>query len=428
MTRPTWSLVQGMFYTAIRSVMMHKLRSFLTILGLVFGVASVIVMLAVAEGASQTAQEQIALLGVNNVIVRSVKPAVDAPINFRSFIQDYGLKYDDLRRIQDTLPSVVRVTPLREFVHEARYNDATIDARIVGVDPSYFEVNKLQLARGRFLDPSDIKSRRNVCVIGETVATQIYRGESALGKAIQVNGKDFFRVVGVLMYRTPSAGIGSSLSAQDLNQDIIIPLSTDRSRIGDVLVKQQQGSFSRQRLELSQITVEVKDRYQVKATASALDGLLAKYHPNKDYAITVPLDLIEQAQATQRIFNFVLGATAAISLLVGGIGIMNIMLASVSERTREIGVRRALGAKQRDIVIQFLVETAFLSLVGTIIGLVLGVMAPPLVSYFSGMNTVVSTWSLFVAAAVSIVVGISSGIYPARQAAKLDPIEALRHS
>jgi putative ABC transport system permease protein len=174
--------------------------------------------------------------------------------------------------------------------------------------------------------------------------------------------------------------------------------------------------------------VEVKDRYQVKATASALDGLLAKYHPNKDYAITVPLDLIEQAQATQRIFNFVLGATAAISLLVGGIGIMNIMLASVSERTREIGVRRALGAKQRDIVIQFLVETAFLSFVGTLIGLVLGVMAPPLVSYFSGMNTVVSTWSLFVAASVSIVVGISSGIYPARQAAKLDPIEALRHS
>jgi putative ABC transport system permease protein len=156
--------------------------------------------------------------------------------------------------------------------------------------------------------------------------------------------------------------------------------------------------------------------------------LLAKYHPDQDYAITVPLDLIEQAQATQRIFNFVLGATAAISLLVGGIGIMNIMLASVSERTREIGIRRALGARQSDIILQFLIETAFLSLVGTLIGLGFGVLSPYLVSYLSGMTTIVSPWSLLIASAVSLFVGIASGIYPARQAAKLDPIEALRHS
>ena len=428
MSRRSWLHWGGMFSTALRSVMMHKLRSFLTILGLVFGVASVIVMLAVAEGASQTAQRQIASLGINNIIVRSVKPAVDGPVNFRSFIQEFGLKYDDLRRIRETLDTVVRITPLREFVHEARYEDATIDARLVGADPSYFEVNRLQLARGRFLDPADMESRSNVCVIGEEVAKKIYPGQSAIDKSIQVNNQHFFRVVGVLMYRTPSAGIGSSLAAQDLNKDIVVPLTTDRSRIGDILSKRQQGSFSRQRLELSQITIEVSDRFQVKATANALDGLLAKYHPNKDYAITVPLDLIEQAQATQRIFNFVLGATAAISLLVGGIGIMNIMLASVSERTREIGIRRALGARQSDIVLQFLIETAFLSTVGTLIGLGFGIVSPPLVSYFSGMTTIVSPWSLVIASAVSLFVGIASGIYPARQAAKLDPIEALRHS
>lgn len=428
MSRRSWLHWGGMFSTALRSVLMHKLRSFLTILGLVFGVASVIVMLAVAEGASQAAQRQIASLGINNIIVRSVKPAVDGPINFRSFILDFGLKYDDLRRIRETLDTVVRVTPLREFVHEARFEDATIDARLVGADPSYFAVNRLELARGRFLDPADIESRNNVCVIGEEVATRVYRGQSAIGKSIQVNNQHFFRIVGVLMYRTPSAGIGSSLAAQDLNLDIIIPITTDRSRIGDVLMRRQQGSFSRQRLELSQITIEVADRFQVKATANALDGLLAKYHPNKDYAITVPLDLIEQAQATQRIFNFVLGATAAISLLVGGIGIMNIMLASVSERTREIGIRRALGARQSDIVLQFLIETAFLSSVGTLIGLGFGIVSPPLVSYFSGMTTIVSPWSLVIASAVSLFVGIASGIYPARQAAKLDPIEALRHS
>ncbi len=428
MSRRSWLHWGGMFSTALRSVLMHKLRSSLTILGLVFGVASVIVMLAVAEGASQTAQRQIASLGINNIIVRTVKPIVDAPFNFRSFIQEYGLKYDDLRRIKETLDTVVRITPLREFVHEARYQDKTIDARLVGVDPSYFEVNRLQLARGRFLDPADLESQSNVCVIGEEVAKKIYPGQSAIDKSIQVNNEHFFRIVGVLMYRTPSAGIGSSLAAQDLNKDIVVPLTTDRSRIGEVLMKRQQGSFSRQRLELSQITIEVADRFQVKATANALDGLLAKYHPKKDYVITVPLDLIEQAQATQRIFNFVLGATAAISLLVGGIGIMNIMLASVSERTREIGIRRALGARQSDIVLQFLIETAFLSSVGTLIGLGLGILSPPLVSYFSGMTTIVSPWSLVIATAVSLFVGIASGIYPARQAAKLDPIEALRHS
>ncbi len=417
----------GMVRMSIRSVMMHKLRSFLTILGLVFGVASVIVMLAVAEGASQESQRQIASLGINNVIVRSTKPAADTqPINFRSFELSYGLTYYDLRRIRETLETAVRVTPLREFPEEGRYGEGVMDVRVVGVHPSYFPTNRLEVARGRFLELADMEGVRNVCVIGETVAIDVFRGLSPIGKSIQIGNEQFFRVVGVLKYRTPSAGIGSSLAAQDLNRDVVIPLTTDRSRIGDLLEKREQGSFKRERLELSQVTIEVRSKEDVKATASALQGLLAKYHPRQDFAITIPLDLLEQAQATQRIFNFVLGATAAISLLVGGIGIMNIMLASVSERTREIGIRRALGARQSDIVLQFLVETTTLSLLGTGIGLCLGLGAPRLVAYLSGMETIITPWSIIAAAAVAFSVGIVSGIYPARQAARMDPIEALR--
>jgi len=415
--------------TALRGVLMHKLRSMLTVLGLVFGVASVIVMLAVAEGASRQAQETIAALGVKNIIVRSVKPTTtESDIDDNGGELEYGVTYDDLRRITDTLTSVVRVTPLREFPQEARYGAHNLDARLVGVNPSYFEMNRIELARGRFLDPADLKSRGNVCVIGHEISSEIFRGRSPLGKSIQVGNQLFFRIVGVQQYKTPSAGVGSSLSAQDMNRDIVIPLTTDRSRFGDVITRRQQSGYEEYRLELSQVTVEVADTNQVKSTASALEGLLAKYHPNKDFAITIPLDLLEQAQETQRIFNFVLGSTAAISLLVGGIGIMNIMLASVSERTREIGIRRALGAKQKDIVFQFLVETASLSLFGTLLGIIVGLGAPSLVSWMSGMKTIVTPWSVLAAAAVSLSVGVIFGIYPARQAAQLDPIEALRRA
>lgn len=413
----------------MRGVFMHKLRSMLTVLGLVFGVASVIVMLAVAEGASQQAQRQIAALGVNNIIVRSIKPTTtESEINYSAWGQEYGVTYADLRRIQETLTSVVHVTPLREFPEEARHAAEHLDARLVGVHPAYFKMNNIQLARGRFLEPSDLRARANVCVIGEDIAKEIFRGRNPINKSIQVANQHFFRIVGVQGYKTPSGGVGSSLSAQDLNKDVVIPLTTDRSRIGEVLRKRTQGGYSTERLELSQVTVEVADRFQVKSTAAALEGLLAKYHPKKDYAITVPLDLLEQAQATQRIFNFVLGATAAISLLVGGIGIMNIMLASVSERTREIGIRRALGAKQQDIVFQFLIETASLSLFGTIAGVMVGLITPPIVGYLSGMDTVITSWSVLIASLVSLSVGVVFGIYPARQAAQLDPIEALRRA
>ena len=331
-------------------------------------------------------------------------------------------------RILDTVNTVVDATPHREFIHEARHQSQKIDARVVGIYPNYAVANRLDIAQGRFIQPHDLKDFRNICVIGSELAEKLFRHESPIGRSVQIANRHFFRVVGVTRYRTPSAGVGSSLSAEDFNRDIYIPLTSDRARIGETLSRSQQGSYVVEKLELSQITVQVGDIDDVKPTAKVLEGLLAKTHKQTDFTVVSPLDLLEQAEANQRIFSAVLGSTAAISFLVGGIGIMNIMLASVSERTREIGIRRALGARQRDIVMQFLFETVVLSGIGTLIGLGLGIGAPGLVSWMSGMRTEVTLWSALIAVLVSFTVGMVFGIYPARAAAKLDPIEALRRA
>ncbi len=415
---------------AIRSLLLHKLRSLLTVMGLVFGVSSVIIMLAVGEGASEKAQRQIQALGANNIIVRSKKPVQQSTKASSQDDQEgvliYGLTYDDLERIDETIPTVKMTTPLREFKKKIRYLDREIEGRIVGVTPDYLEMNRLVESEGRFIDDIDLDLRKNICVVGYDAATRLFPYESPVGKSVRVGNKDYYRIVGTTAFRAPSAGTGSSLSAQDFNLDVYIPLTTDRVRFGHLLINDTKGSTTLEQLELSQITVAVNSINAVKATARVLESLLGKYHPESDYSITVPLELLEQARETKRIFNLVLGSTAAISLLVGGIGIMNIMLATVTERTREIGIRRALGARKRDIVWQFLVETGVLSVTGSLIGAIIGLLAPQLVSQFSGMETIITPWSMFAAIGVSLLTGVIFGVYPAIRAAALDPIEALR--
>jgi len=421
-----WTKIYALIRMSLRSLMLHKLRSLLTVLGLVIGVASVIIMLSIAEGAGRENQRQIESLGINNIIVRSVKPSEDDSQSERQSLLEYGLTYDDMRRIKDTMADVEDVAPFREFRHEARYLDRMIEARVVGIRSEYKTTNRLQVVQGRFIEPYDLQTSANVCVLGAELAAKLFRYESPLEQTVQIADKHRFQVVGVTATKMSSAGAGSSLAAQDFNRDFYIPLTTDQKRIGEVLYRRTEGGSTNEKLELSQLTVRVKGPDRIKSVAAAIESLLSLTHEKDDFAITIPLDLLERLKASQQLFTFILASIAAISLLVGGIGIMNIMLATVSERTGEIGIRRALGATKSDITLQFLVETLVLSATGALIGAAVGVIVPPIISLVSGRETAITFWGPCIAVVVALVTGLIFGIYPARRAASLDPIEALR--
>ena len=360
----------------LKSLLLHKLRSGLTMLGIVFGVFSVIAMLAIGEGASAQAQKQIVALGATNIIVRSIKP-VEGSMNDQSGggIPRYGLLRSDLRRLTKTISTVVNAIPVRELPREARYLKNTMNSRLVGCTSEYLDVNHLKITKGRFLSDSDQDTFANVVVLAHGVAEELFPIEEPLGKAIQVD-QMYYTVIGVTGERTASAGIGGSLTAQDFNKDLYIPINTFRARLGDVIMTPKQGGMDSEYVELNQITLTVHDVEDVLKTADVVRGTIEKFHTQKDFAVVVPLELLKQADQLRQIFNIVLGSIAAISLVVGGIGIMNIMLATVTERTREIGIRRALGAKQRDIIEQFLTETVVLSGSGGFMGMGLGLLTP----------------------------------------------------
>lgn len=419
-------------------------------LGIVFGVFSVIAMLAIGEGASAQAQKQVLELGATNVIVRSVKPPHEVTqSSTRSRVLQYGLLRSDYKILTETLPTITSAAPIREVDREIRYLKEAMNARVVGCTADYQEMNHLQLSQGRFLTGSDQEKLLNVTVIANEVANSLFKFEDPLGKSIRI-GPMFYTVVGVTKDRTASAAIGGSLSGQDYNKDVYIPIKTLQAREGDLDIKNQAGSMTAEHIELNQITLRVNDKDSVLPTAQAIRETLEQSHPRtKDYAVVVPLELLKQAEQIRMIFNVVLGSIAAISLVVGGIGIMNIMLATVTERTREIGVRRALGARQIDIIEQFLTETIVLAGSGVLIGVVFGLLTPvtflgiqwfvqnfvmegnsagsEVGRMFFDLHPQIAFWSLPVAFGISVTIGIISGIYPAISAARLDPIEALRH-
>jgi putative ABC transport system permease protein len=413
----------------MRSLLLHKLRSGLTVLGIVFGVAAVISMLAIAEGTSRVAREQIKALGATNIIIRSVKPSEETMTQGgrSSRILNYGLKYADYDRIVDTIPTIRKVLPIREIRKQIRRGSYFLDGRVVGTTEDFADFNLLRMAKGRFLTATDNEKYENFCVLAHDTAERLFPYEDPLEQSIKL-GSDYYTVIGVTEQRETSAGIGGSLASQDFNKDVYIPLNTCRLRFGERIIDMRSGSMQAEETQLSQITIQVGSMDEVLPTVPLIEAAYEAYHPKKDVEKTVPYDLLIAAEKQARQFSIILGTIAAISLLVGGIGIMNIMLATVTERTREIGIRRALGAKRRDITQQFLIETVALSGVGGLLGVGLGFTIPQLIIYFiPDQKAFVTGASVMMAFCISVAIGILFGIYPARRAAMMDPIEALRH-
>jgi len=414
----------------IKSLWLHRLRSLLTVLGIVFGVCSVIAMLAIGEGASFEAQEQIKNLGSQNIILRSVKPPDEEKIsdkNSQSYVLEYGLTYADIKRIKATIPGVTVVVPgrvIREYVWNI---SRRVDCDVVGTVPWYPEMRNHRVAEGRFFTDAEMDSGASVCVLGSEMIPLLFPLQTPLGKHVRI-GANYYRVVGVMEPQGVVPGSGESQDGtQPTSQRLFIPLETAKVRYGEILIRQRSGSIQAERVQLHELTVKVASIDNVTRVADAITEVLERHHKKKDYEIVVPLELLQSAERTKQIFNIVLGSIAAISLLVGGIGIMNIMLASVTERTREIGIRRALGATRRDVVTQFLVESMMLSGAGGLMGVLLGITIPFVVSYAAGMKTIITLWSPVVAFTISALVGVLFGIYPAMRAAEMDPVEALRH-
>ena len=408
----------------IENLLLHKLRSFLTMLGVVFGVGSVVAMLAVGEGASKEALEQIRKLGSNNIIVTAVKSVEDETTGTtRSFMSIYGLTYNDFLRLTETFTTVKQAVPVKLIRKEGRLGDRMLELRVVGTTPQWFDLVQRTIVAGRTLSYADDEEQSPVVVLTEYGARRLLATENTIGQTLRLGG-DTFKIIGIVK---SEGGKAANIQIPDQQVDAYIPIEVARVYYGDISSRMTAGSFEREMVELHQIIVQVDRTENVEATAKAIEEMLKRFHKKKDYILSVPLALLKQAEATKRTFNIVLGSIACISLLVGGIGIMNIMLASVTERTREIGIRRAIGATKKQIVSQFLIETVVLSTIGGIVGIGLGVLIPLLITYFAGMPTVTTLWSILLPLVISASIGIIFGLYPAARAAEVDPIVALRH-
>jgi len=394
----------------------HMLRALLTMLGIIFGVGAVISMLSIGEGAKQEALEQIQLMGMRNIIIQDIPIDKDEIEDKRTNLSQ-GLSWADARATKELNPLIDVTVPQREMSLDIRYKNERTKTSIVGTTPEYGVVMSYIAREGSFFNYLDINEARRVCVLGAGIKRKLFFFRDPLGEQVKI-GNQWFTVVGVMEDKLSSGGGKSNLPIRDTNEDVYIPITTSLKRFP---MKQFDS-------EINRFVARVVDMEKIQEAANIINHTMERRHNQvEDFDIVIPESLLRQSQQTQKIFNIVMGAIAGISLLVGGIGIMNIMLASVMERTREIGIRRAVGATRKDILGQFLVEAVVLSFAGGLMGIVLGFVLTKIISMYADWRTIVAWESILLAFWVSAAVGVIFGYYPARQAALKEPIESLRY-
>jgi putative ABC transport system permease protein len=433
------------FNEAFWFIKTNKIRTFLTALGIIFGVASVITMLAIGNGAEKEILSQLELVGVNNIVIIPIPDienegeSEEETINNESKRFSKGLDILDALSITKTIPSVKLVSPEIILDTYVINNGKQNSVKLIGASTKFFEVSNINIEKGKIFSDYQINNLLPVCVIGKKVEKKLFTGESALGKQIKV--KDvWLEVVGVIEEKLISDKAQEDLGIRDLNQDIYIPIKTflvryrDRKIItADLDASDSDQNGPKKRIargnyhQIDKLTIQVFSSNELKATAEVLSKLLKRRHNDVlDFEISIPIQLLKQQQKTKQIFNIVLSIIAGISLLIGGIGIMNIMLASVLERTKEIGIIRAIGATKEDVILQFLSESVLISVGGGIIGIIVGIIGAYVIEIVSGIETILTLNSIFLSFFIAVMVGLVFGIFPAKAAANKRPIQALR--
>ncbi|HYE17935.1 MAG TPA: ABC transporter permease [Tepidisphaeraceae bacterium] len=436
---PMFNFLVETFLLGLKNLHLHKLRSLLTALGIIIGVMAVIVMVAIGEGAKQTARAQMEQLGATNIMVRSVKPPESNDASQKTQrVLTYGLKREDVKRLKE-IPHVKTVVSLRDTEQKVIRDHVRATANAMGTTPDAFSVMRLSLERGRYFTEYEYEADppAQVCVIGSEAARQLFPFADPLGETVMIGtpgrGTVMLTVVGVLAPTGLSAeSAAGKFVERNLDQDVYFPLSLAEDTFSDNISKPVPGGFERKLIELSDVWLQVDDVKHVEDVAGIVENVVKTAHGNvADVEVKAPIQILRQAERLNRVFNFVMVGIASFSLVVGGIGIMNIMLATVTERTKEIGIRRALGAKRKHIILQFLIETTVISLTGGLIGIGLGVGGAkliPLLADGGDYRTAVTTWSVLGSFIVSGAIGIGFGLYPAYKAAQMNPIDALRHA
>jgi putative ABC transport system permease protein len=395
----------------------HKFRSFLTMLGIIFGTASVIAMVSIGEGAKKQAIAKYQDLGITNIIVRD-KDLTDTELEEVRVKFSQGLSLRDADAIKNIVPGVVEVAPQAEAKLDARYADRSSKAAVIGITPSILSVLNYSIDKGTFLNQDQYDRKLKVCILGAGISRELFGYENPVGQSVKL-GDQWFEVVGSLQTKALFTETVGELASRDLNSDVYIPLSTFNKRIP------KENNFSS---EIKQLTVKLESSEKLVPTATVIRSILTRHHYNNDdFSIIIPYELLKQEEKETRIYNLLLASIAAISLIVGGIGIMNIMLASVLERTREIGIRRAVGGKKSDIMRQFVTEAVTLSISGGIIGVVFGISLSLIISFTTDVKTHLTFYSIVIAFGFSVLVGITFGFLPAKRAADLKPIESIRY-